>query len=296
MVCSMREITMLDMFRCSLALFYKHYSATPRLFSVSVLASSGRQEKRMDNPCAAFSSPTTLARARYHQNVPRKRCNVCARSSPPTPALVFITPRGVCRDIDKAVRVAGAALSGGANLVQIRDIDATEEQLLHLSRKLVDEFKDARLFTMNGPLSLRVTQELPGFGIHLREKDRNTFLAHALAIAPDETYVGCSVHSTLSAKDAVRHGPISYLQVGTMFDTPSHPGKQPEGVGLMTEIRNCLNENYTLIGVGGIETSNVAQVIQSGANGVAVISGISDSPHPEKAAAEIAQVVKSAHT
>lgn len=250
----------------------------------------------MHTPCFAFSSPGTISHVSQHLSLPGKRCCARARSSVPTPAVVFITPKGVCRDVGKAVHLAGAALSGGASLVQIRDSDATEEQLLQLSRKLVDEFKDARLFAMNGPLSLRVTQEIPGFGIHLREKDRKDFLAKAISLAPDDTYIGCSVHSIESAKDAVSRGRISYLQVGTMFETQSHPGKLPEGVALVTEIRNSLNDDYTIIGVGGIDATNAQEVLQSGADGVAVISGISHSPDPEKATVKLAEVVQAAYT
>jgi len=45
-----------------------------------------------------------------------------------------------------------------------------------------------------------------------------------------------------------------------MFPSNSHPGKTPEGPKLLKEIRAAVGDSFNLIGVGGIEKSNVTQV------------------------------------
>lgn len=64
-------------------------------------------------------------------------------------------------------------------------------------------------------------------------------------------------------------------QVGTMFATQSHPGKEPEGVALLTQVRRVLKAEglggVLVIGVGGIDASNCGSVAAAGADGVAAI-------------------------
>lgn len=75
-----------------------------------------------------------------------------------------------------------------------------------------------------------------------------------------------------------------YLQVGTMFMTPSHPEKlEVEGPGLLREIvevlkgggEGILRDRVLLCGIGGINKDNCGEVIGAGADGVAVINAIS---------------------
>ncbi len=80
-----------------------------------------------------------------------------------------------------------------------------------------------------------------------------------------------------------------------MFETPSIREKRPEGVSLLSDIRNALKEDHTLIGVGGIDASNTKQVIRHGAKGVAVISAISAALDPAEATREIVQAANDAY-
>lgn len=65
------------------------------------------------------------------------------------------------------------------------------------------------------------------------------------------------------------------IQVGTMFATQSHPGKVPEGVGMLNNVRRQLQAegfvDVLVIGVGGIEASNCGKVVEAGGDGVAAI-------------------------
>ena len=66
-----------------------------------------------------------------------------------------------------------------------------------------------------------------------------------------------------------------------MFPTGSHPekGEAVEGTALMAEVDAALRDKglragLALVGVGGITEGNAAQVVATGADGVAVISGL----------------------
>jgi thiamine-phosphate pyrophosphorylase len=67
-----------------------------------------------------------------------------------------------------------------------------------------------------------------------------------------------------------------------MFATRSHPGKEPEGLQLMREIR--AKTKLPLVGIGGITAENAASVMAAGADGVAVITEILAAADPAAAA------------
>jgi thiamine-phosphate diphosphorylase len=96
------------------------------------------------------------------------------------------------------------------------------------------------------------------------------------------------VHSLDSATEAAKAG-ADVLTVGTIFATASHPDVRPAGVGLICRIREQVS--LPLIGIGGIEASNAAQVMEAGANGVAVIRAILATPDPEQAARALWQAI-----
>ncbi len=95
--------------------------------------------------------------------------------------------------------------------------------------------------------------------------------------SPPPRLLGYSVHSVASAKQAVQAG-ADYLLVGTMFPTPSHPDKTPEGIELLKAVAKAVS--VPLIAIGGITPERVGLCLRAGARGVAVISGILESESP----------------
>ena len=79
--------------------------------------------------------------------------------------------------------------------------------------------------------------------------------------------------------------------VGTVYDSPTHPGQPPAGVGL---IGWCAQPGVPVIGIGGITAQNAGAVMQAGASGVAVISAVLGSADPGDAASQLAAAVRTA--
>lgn len=92
---------------------------------------------------------------------------------------------------------------------------------------------------------------------------------------------GCSVHSYSEAIEAARHG-ADYLLYGHVFVTRSKEGLPAKGLGELTSIAGKINT--PVIAIGGIKPENVHQAMASGADGIAVMSGILHAEDPFKAA------------
>ena len=203
----------------------------------------------------------------------------------PKRPLVFVTPPGWAAADRRAdlERVARAAAKGGAALVQLRDADASMDELQSAAAAVRDAVQGTDCaVVING------VEHLP---------ERKWRAATQRPSGP----LGCSAHSVEAVLAAAALG-ADYVQLGTMFATQTHPGKIPEGPGLATECRRALDSLETpplpplLIGVGGVDATNAATRVEAGCDGVAVIRGISDARDPEAAARAICRALAGAGT
>lgn len=212
----------------------------------------------------------------------------------------------------KRVAITNALLApnNALDLLQLRTVgdDPSQDALVDTGKRLQELLaatQDARSSSNSGHLPVKqpalilnaslddiasLTERDPSAfdGWHVKERDLFRADLHQriqqARERSDQTIVGCSVHSVASAIHAARLG-VDYIQVGTMFSTPSHPEKasadQLEGPQLL---RTIISEGKTmdeelilppLIAVGGINTpQQIQQVLSAGASGVAVIRGI----------------------
>lgn len=78
-----------------------------------------------------------------------------------------------------------------------------------------------------------------------------------------------------------------------MFATQSHPGKEPEGLGLLDDVKRQLQaeklESVWVVGVGGIDASNCGKVVAAGGDGVAAIRCLCASSDAEGEARRMVQ-------
>ncbi|MEH7118007.1 thiamine phosphate synthase [Neobacillus vireti] len=88
--------------------------------------------------------------------------------------------------------------------------------------------------------------------------------------------VGSSIHSFHDGEKALRDG-ADYALFGHIFPSHSKPGKTPKGI---EELSRVAQLDIPVIAIGGITPENTKQVIQAGASGIAVMSGVLDSRNP----------------
>lgn len=90
--------------------------------------------------------------------------------------------------------------------------------------------------------------------------------------------VGVSVHTKEEMMMAVGGG-ADYVGIGPIYQTKSKPdAKKPAGVTFLHQARTMYPE-FPVVAIGGITEQNASEVVQAGADGVAVISAICESPN-----------------
>ncbi|CAM9552757.1 unnamed protein product [Scytosiphon promiscuus] len=209
------------------------------------------------------------------------------------PVLELITPDGCASSSpsDQSSLVANVqkAVAGGVSLVQLRDYKSSAKSKAELAVRLVAATEGRALFVVNGEPKAAFASGADG--VHLPER----MIGCLMDLRGTEKkgwprVIGCSVHSIPAAVEAARLG-ADYVQVGTMFATQSHPGKVPEGVGMLNDVQRQLQaegfSDVLVIGVGGIDGSNCGEVVEAGGDGVAAIRCLCSSSDAESEARHI---------
>ncbi|WP_285766881.1 thiazole tautomerase TenI [Peribacillus sp. SI8-4] len=101
--------------------------------------------------------------------------------------------------------------------------------------------------------------------------------------------VGCSVHSIEEAKVACEKG-VDYAMYGHIFATDSKRGLPPKGLEELQEVTR--NVSLPIIAIGGITPSNCQSVLDAGARGIAVMSGILEAKNPREAVQKYSKSIR----
>jgi thiamine-phosphate pyrophosphorylase len=159
----------------------------------------------------------------------------------------------------------------GIRFLQYRDKDAADEVLLERAAILRRIFMDSRLILNDRvPLVLSAGYD----GVHVGQEDLSP--AEARALLGPEIMVGVSTHGESQLVKAA-DSPVDYVAIGPVFATSSKQVPDPvvglEGVRAARALTDKL-----LVAIGGITRANCAAVIEAGADSVAVISDLIQSP------------------
>ena len=85
------------------------------------------------------------------------------------------------------------------------------------------------------------------------------------------TEIGSSCHSVEDALEAVRLG-CTYIMAGHIFDTDCKKGLPGRGLGFLREV--CASVPIPVYGIGGIDAANAKSVLEAGAKGICIMSGM----------------------
>jgi len=180
-----------------------------------------------------------------------------------------------------------AALDAGVRLVQLRDKRASKRTLFakaEAARRLVDRY-DA-LLILNDHLDVALATGADG--VHLGQDDLP--IAAARALAPD-LVLGASSHALAQALEAQAAG-ASYVNIGPIFPTATKENA-PRFLGpaAIAEIAPHLTVPFTCM--GGINGTNLDQVLAAGARIVAVVTAVTKAPDPRAAAIDLIARIRS---
>jgi thiamine-phosphate pyrophosphorylase len=106
-----------------------------------------------------------------------------------------------------------------------------------------------------------------------------------------EAMIGASCYSDAARAVAAEQAGADYVAFGTPFPSPTKPKRTDISLGIFREVKHHVK--VPVFAIGGITIDNAPQVIDAGADGIAVVSGVFGAPDVEAAARALAQLFSS---
>jgi thiamine-phosphate pyrophosphorylase len=194
----------------------------------------------------------------------------------PFPFLYPVIDTDVCaaRGCDP-MALAAACLAGGARVFQLRCKRDSSAAFLALADRLVQlaRERDATVIINDRPDIARLSGAA---GVHVGQEDLLVTDVHRVAGA--DAIVGLSTHDATQI-DAALAGQATYIAVGPIFGTTTKDtGYDARGLEL---VRYAAGRGKPVVAIGGITLDRAARVVDAGATGIAVISGLLTGGDPE---------------
>jgi thiamine-phosphate pyrophosphorylase len=181
--------------------------------------------------------------------------------------LYAITPDE--RDTADLLRKVRLVLSGGASVLQYRNKTAGAALRLEQAgalRDLTREFSVPLVINDDVMLARRVDAD----GVHLGGEDGS--VAAARSVLGQAKLIGVSCYNRAAlAHEAVRQG-ADYVAFGSFFASAVKPDAVAASPDLLRQARREIA--VPLVAIGGITIDNGAQLLEAGANALAVISAV----------------------
>ncbi len=178
-----------------------------------------------------------------------------------------------------------AALSGGVDLLQLRDKTAGDDELL-AAAAVFRAAADAHgaLFILNDRPDLAAAAGADG--VHVGQDD--TPVREARAAVGDDAIVGLSTHSEAQIAAAREAGP-DYIAVGPVHATPTKPGRPAVGLDLVRHAAEHAPNPW--FAIGGIDPQTIGAAVDAGARRVVVVRAITEAADPRAAAGALREAL-----
>ena len=164
--------------------------------------------------------------------------------------------------------------AGGATLIQLREKEMSP-------REFYPQAKEAVAVAARRGVQLIINDRVDvalavgAHGVHLGQDDMPPDAARKLL--GSNALIGYSTHNLEQAIAATKL-PIDYLAIGPIFATTSKSDTAPVlGLDGLRAVRQAIGP-FPLVAIGGISQANARQVVEAGADSVAVISALLSDP------------------
>jgi thiamine-phosphate pyrophosphorylase len=190
-------------------------------------------------------------------------------------SLYLVTDVALCHQFGLLATVS-AAVRAGVSVVQLRDVDSSDDELVSLGREVMAVLRGTGV-----PLIVNDRVHLAGAigadGAHVGQSDRQ--IGQARALLGPASYLGLSVQTVEQVRAAREYAEetLDYLGVGPVWETATKlDAAIPGGVERLGSITSA--SPWPCVAIGGITLQRMSQVRRTGAAGAAVVSAICGQP------------------
>jgi thiamine-phosphate pyrophosphorylase len=182
---------------------------------------------------------------------------------------------------------ADAALSGGVDIIQLRDKTIEARQELAALAVLAEACRrHGKLLAVNDRAD--VAHAAGSDVLHLGQDDLPVPAARALL--GDDVLIGRSCHAEAEVDAAAVEPGADYFCTGPVWPTPTKPGRPAPGLGLVRHAA-ALRTERPWFAIGGIDLTNLHDVLAAGARRIVVVRAVTEAEDPFQAATALARAL-----
>ena len=200
--------------------------------------------------------------------------------------LYAVTDRAWLKENEDLTSVCKSVLENGATFLQIREKDLDEgtfEQEAEALKKLCARYHIP--FVVND--SVEIALDIDADGVHVGQSDIKG--RDIRSMIGSEKILGISA-STVEEAIAAEKAGADYIGVGAVFGTSTKKNARNLTVEKLKEISESVS--IPVVAIGGIGVSNIMELVESGVDGVAVVSAIFAAENPGEATAKLLKLSK----
>jgi thiamine-phosphate pyrophosphorylase len=183
------------------------------------------------------------------------------------------------QDLATLEHVVEQSVAGGVTMVQVREKHGDVRAFIERAQRV-----KAILSGTGVPLIINdrvdVALAVDADGLHLGQSDMPAEIARRLI--GEDKILGLSIENEQQLKES-KHLPIDYIGLSAIFVTPTKTNtKKHWGVeGLKSALETT---KLPIVGIGGINESNIPELMATGVHGLALVSAICQADDPKAAA------------
>jgi len=179
-----------------------------------------------------------------------------------------------------------AAIRGGADVIQLRDKSGETARITADAERLLVVTQPAGI-----PLIINdhgeIAASVGAAGAHVGQEDAS--IRELRNQLRGEGLVGKSTHTVEQAVAAEAEG-TDYIGYGPIFPTPTKPTYGSVGISLIRAVVERVD--VPVVCIGGIDETNVRQVLDAGGSCVAVVRAVCAAPDPEAATRRLKRLLE----
>ena len=185
--------------------------------------------------------------------------------------------------------LVGDLADAGVDIVQLREKDMEAGDLLRAGEPVRAACADAGVpFIVNDRPDVALALEADG--VHLGQNDVPVSVARRII---GDAVIGQSTHAREEIDAAVSSDErIDYIAVGPVYETPTKLGRPAVGLDLVRYA--AASSELPWFAIGGINETNIEEVMDAGARRVVVVRAITEADDPPKAAARLRELLDAA--
>jgi len=169
------------------------------------------------------------------------------------------------QSVEELVKIA-AIIHPYMTMLHVREKTKSAKEVSHLIERLQKAGVPSTKIIVNDRVDIALCTGVKGVQVAHHSLD-----VSQVRRALPEMKIGCSVHSVSEAQYAEQNG-ADFIMYGHIFKTSSKRDAEPRGLDQLQRVVD--QTTLPVIAIGGITPENVRNVIETGASGIAVMSGI----------------------